>query len=65
MFINDLFDNVQNCLDIFIFADDNTLSDTAVPSRKATADSMSADLAAIERWAMRWLVTSTPARPNP
>ena len=57
VFINDLFVVVRNCLDIF--ADDSTLWAIvpSVSSRKATADSMSADLASIESWAKRWLVT--------
>ena len=57
VFINDLFDVIQNELDVF--ADDSTLW-AIVPSvslRKSVADSMSADLAAIENWAKRWLVT--------
>ena len=57
VFINDLFDVIQNELDVF--ADDSTLWSIvhSISSRKAVADSMSADLAAIESWASRWLVT--------
>ena len=57
VFINDLFDVVQNELDIF--ADDSTLWSivASVSLRKSVADSMSTDLAAIECWAKRWLVT--------
>ena len=59
VFINDLFECVQNPLDVF--ADDSTLwtliRDSSVASRLAAANSLSADLAEIEKWAKRWPVT--------
>jgi hypothetical protein len=56
-FINDLFDVVENELDIF--ADDSTLW-APIPSRRdrvSVAASLNKDLEAISSWAKAWLVT--------
>ena len=66
VFINDLFDSVNNNLDVF--ADDSTLwavvplAKTDKPAQVAAkrarvAESLNADLRAIESWARKWLVT--------
>ena len=57
VFINDLFDVVANNLDVI--ADDSSLWATvdSATTRAAAADSLNADLAAIETWASTWLVT--------
>ena len=57
VFINDLFNVVDNNLDVF--ADDSSLWAIvrSLDERTAVADSLNADLTAIEAWAATWLVT--------
>ena len=57
VYINDLFDVIENNLDVF--ADDSTLW-AVVPNTKKrveVADSMNRDLKSIQDWASKWLVT--------
>ena len=57
MFIDDLFDVVDNNLDVF--ADDSTLwsSIPEISKRVLVAKSLNSDLVKIAEWATRWIVT--------
>ena len=64
VYINDLFDVIENNLDVF--ADDSTLwasippsadPDTLASHRASVAASLNHDLIRIEEWANKWLVT--------
>ena len=54
VFINDLFSQVSNHLDVF--ADDSTLWSIVDNDRKEVAESLNRDLDAIQSWAEKWIV---------